>query len=69
MALAKEGEYQEALVLLQQKLAEIRANPEAKSLIEQVIAQIKTMMADAALKSAAEKVGGNIGKSLGGFAK
>lgn len=69
MALAKEGKYQEALVLLQQKLPEVQPSAEGKNLIEQAIAQIKQMMADAAMKAAAEKVGGSVGKALGGLPK
>ncbi|MBM3860945.1 MAG: hypothetical protein FJ395_15035 [Verrucomicrobia bacterium] len=69
MSLAKEGKYQEALLLLQQKSAEFQGNAEGKSLIENAIAQIKQMMADAAAKSATDKVGGAVGKALGGFAK
>jgi hypothetical protein len=65
MALAKEGKYQEALALLQQKAAEVQSNPEAKKLIEDAVAQIKKMMADAAAKAAADKAGG----ALGGLGK
>jgi hypothetical protein len=69
MALAKEGKYQEALMLLQQKSAEVQSNPEGKILIDNAIAQIKQMMADAATKAATEKLGGSATKALGGFGK
>jgi|GEM_PF-2296952 len=69
MALAKEGKYQEALALLQQASAEVQGNAEGKSLIDNAIAQIKQMMADAAAKAASDKVGGTVGKALGGLPK
>jgi len=65
MALAKEGKYQEALNLLQQKAAEVQANPEAMKLIDDAMAQVKKMMADAATKAATDKVG----EALGGLGK
>jgi hypothetical protein len=65
MALAKDGKYQDALALLQQKAAEVQGNPEAKSLVDDAIAKIKKMMADAASKAATQKAGG----AVGGLAK
>ena len=65
MALAKEGKYQEALNLLQQKAAEVQANPEAMKLIDDAMAEIKKMMTDAATKAATDK----LGEALGGLGK
>jgi hypothetical protein len=61
MVLAKEGKYTEALSLLQQKATEVQANPEAKKLIDDAIAQIKQMATDAATKAATDKMGGMLG--------
>lgn len=69
MALAKQGKYQEALTLLQQKSAEVQGNPEAKGLIDNAITQIKQMMADAATKAATKKLGDTTTKALGGLMK
>ena len=65
MALAKDGKYQEALTLLQQKATEVQSNPDAMKLINDAMAQVKKMMADAAAKAATDKVGG----ALGGLGK
>ena len=65
MTLAKQGKYQEALALLQQKATEVQANPEAKKLVDDAVVQIKKMMADAASKAATEKAT----KSLGDLGK
>jgi hypothetical protein len=62
MASANAGKYQEALALLQQKATEVQANPEAMKLINDAMAQVKQMMADAATKAAADKVGGALGE-------
>jgi hypothetical protein len=61
MALAKDGKYTEALSLLQQKATEVQANPDAKKLIDDAIAQIQKMASDAAAKAATDKVGGMLG--------
>ncbi len=61
MALANQGKYTEALALLQQTSTEVQSNPEAKKLIDDSITQIKKMMADAAAKAAADKVGSTLG--------
>ena len=58
MALAKEGKYQEALTLLQQKASEVQSNPEAKKVIDDAMAKIKQMMNEAASKAVTDKVGG-----------
>src|SRR3989442_4062478 len=58
MTLAKDGKYQESLALLQQKATEVQSNPDAMKLINDAMAQVKKMMADAAAKGAARKVGG-----------
>jgi len=55
--LAKASKFQEALALLQKASAEVQANPEAKKLIDDAVAKIKQMMADAATKAATDKVG------------
>jgi hypothetical protein len=61
MALAKDGKYQDALALLQKTAAEVQANPDAMKLVNDAIAQVKQMMADAATKTATDKVGGMLG--------
>ena len=48
MALAKGGKYTEALALLQQRLAQVQSNPDQKKLLDDAIASVKKMMADAA---------------------
>jgi predicted Zn-dependent protease len=64
MALATEGKYQEALNLLQQKVAEVQSNPDARKLIDEAMAKVKQMMSEAATGAATDALGG-LGKSLG----
>jgi hypothetical protein len=64
MSLAQEGKYQEALALLQAKMAEVQSNPEAKKLLDDAIAKIKQMMTEAATKSATEGATKAIGNML-----
>ncbi len=61
MTLASQGKYTEALTLLQQKATEVQSNPDAMKLINDAIAQVKKMAADAATKAATDKVGGLLG--------
>jgi len=69
MALAKQGKYNEALALLQQKATEVQSNPEARQLVDSTIAKIKQLMAEAATKAATEKAGDALNKALGGLSK
>lgn len=65
LALANSSKFQEALALLQKVSEEVKANPDAQKLVDNAIAKIKQMMADAATKAAADKVG----NALGGLGK
>lgn len=68
LAMARDGKYQEALTLLQQKATEVQGNPDAMKLINDATAQVKQMMAAAATKGVTDKAQdavGGLGESLG----
>ncbi len=69
MALAKEGKYTDALRLLQGRLAKVQSDPESKKLLEDAIAQIKKMMADAAAAGATKQAEGEATKAIGNLLK
>ncbi len=67
MTLAQQGKYQDALNLLQQKYTEVQANPDAKKLIEDAMAKVKEMMANAATQAVTDKANqavGGLGNAL-----
>lgn len=62
-SLAKDGKYQDALAVLADKAVAVKNNPEAMKLINDATAQIKKMMAEAAVKEA----GSSATKAVGDF--